>query len=216
MAGKIPKNAVDIYIAMGPSRSYEALAKKLGVAKRSITKKASKEKWQERVAEVEKKARESSLQKTAETLGSINDRHLRLVRAVQGKAIAALKDMPLKSGMDAIRALDITIRQERMLMGINEGTSMIDEEQEKCQASELAAAKDELYGQLIGWPQTVISLAKTPEMLREYRGFLDEFKREYKKSHPDITEEEYLQRDLFSEFGRWLYHAKKPMNKDWG
>jgi len=47
----------------------------------------------------------------------VNARHLQTLRAIQVKALQALQVMPLDSGMDAVRALDTAIRQERVILG---------------------------------------------------------------------------------------------------
>ena len=54
MNRKIPSDAFEQYVALGPGRSYEALRKVFGVNKRSIVKLATKEKWQERLAGIER------------------------------------------------------------------------------------------------------------------------------------------------------------------
>lgn len=117
MGRKIPPDAFDVYVNLGPSRNYEALAMKYGVTKRAITKAAKRERWQERALELERKAREGTDQKILESLESMNLRHLKSLKVIQGKALEALRSMPLESAMEAVRALDISIRQERVIRG---------------------------------------------------------------------------------------------------
>lgn len=117
MGRKIPPDAFDVYVNLGPSRNYETLALKYGVTKRAITKAAKRERWQERVLELERKAREGADQKILESLESMNLRHLKSLKVIQGKALEALRSMPLESAMEAVRALDISIRQERVIRG---------------------------------------------------------------------------------------------------
>ena len=49
MTNKLPTEAYEYYIAIGPKRSYSAVAKRYGVSKRSVTKRARRDKWQDRV-----------------------------------------------------------------------------------------------------------------------------------------------------------------------
>ena len=71
---KIPADAFDHYFALGPGRSYQAVAEKYGVTKRSITKLAKRENWQRRLHDVEAKARERSDERKGETLDEMNER----------------------------------------------------------------------------------------------------------------------------------------------
>ncbi len=117
MKRKIPTNAFEVYFAMGPGRSYDALADRFKVSKQAITKTATKERWQERVAEIEQRVQADSKEKVVDLLNEMNDRHLRVLRAIQAKALETLKEKPLRTGMDAVRALEVTIRHERLIRG---------------------------------------------------------------------------------------------------
>ena len=117
MAAKIPPDAFGFYLALGTGRSYGAVAEKYHVTKRAVTKHAARENWRERIHEIERKARRASEEKAVESLEMMNDRHLKSLRVIQGKALEALKAMPLNSAMEAVRALDLSIRQERVVRG---------------------------------------------------------------------------------------------------
>jgi hypothetical protein len=117
MVNRIPPDAFHYYLGLGPERSYQLVAKRYAVSKRAVTKLATRERWQDRVAEVEAKARAGAEQKALESLESMNLRHLRSLKVVQGKALEALRSMPLSTAMEAVRSLDIAIRQERLIRG---------------------------------------------------------------------------------------------------
>ena len=117
MNRKLPNDAFGLYLAMGPERSYSALAKQLGVNKRTVTTRATAEKWQDRVAEIERQAREKVDQKAVESIEQMNTRHLRSLQAVHARALEALKTMKLENAMDAVRALQVVIKEERALRG---------------------------------------------------------------------------------------------------
>ncbi|MBN1443720.1 MAG: hypothetical protein JXA90_13505 [Planctomycetes bacterium] len=113
MPSKLPFEAFDYYYSLGPGRSYTAVAEYYGVSKRAVTSRALKERWQERILDVERQARENVNKKCAETLEEMTERHLRVLKAIQARALEALRAMPLESAMDAVRALGLAIKEER-------------------------------------------------------------------------------------------------------
>lgn len=117
MSRRIPPDALEYYLALGPDRSYQKVADHYGVSKRAVTKLAARERWQEKIVELERKARESAEKKALESLEGMNLRHLKSLKVVQGKALEALRSMPLTTAMEAVRALDMAIRQERLIRG---------------------------------------------------------------------------------------------------
>ncbi len=40
-----------------------------------------------------------------------------MAKAIQGKALETLRSIPMSSAMDAVRALDLSIKQERVIRG---------------------------------------------------------------------------------------------------
>jgi hypothetical protein len=117
MASRLSSDAFEFYVSLGTDRSYEAVARKYGVSKRAVTKFASKEGWQRRIEEIERKARASADQKAAESLEQMKLRHLHSLGLVQSKALEVLRNTSLSSAMDAVRALDLAIKQERLIQG---------------------------------------------------------------------------------------------------
>ena len=117
MNRKLPPDAFDFYVSLGPDRSYEKVAAHYGISKRGVTKAAHREDWAGRLARIETQARQATDKKIGESLEGMNQRHIKIVRAVQGKALETLKSMPLASAMDAVRALDMALKQERVIRG---------------------------------------------------------------------------------------------------
>jgi hypothetical protein len=141
---KIPSDAFDFYFALGPGRSYEAVAKKFSVSKRAITTVASKEKWQERIATAQRTARERSDTKAVETLEDMHDKHVKALQFVFAKAIEALRTMPINTAMDAVKAIEIVVKQERLLRGDgNERTKSSVEEIIKREMSSMLEVVDD-------------------------------------------------------------------------
>lgn len=117
MNRKLPPDAFDFYISLGLSRSYAAVGRKYGVSKVAVTNRATKEGWQKRVQEIEARARAASDEKAVETMEAINTRHLKSARVIQAKALEALRSMSLDTAMDAVKALHLGVRQERLVLG---------------------------------------------------------------------------------------------------
>lgn len=117
MKRKIPDEAFTFYAGLGPDRSYQAVADRFGVTKRSVTRCAVRESWQERLKAIEEKSRERTDERIADSLDEMNDRHLRIAKALQSKALQALKVFPLDQARDVIRALDLGVKQERPMRG---------------------------------------------------------------------------------------------------
>lgn len=114
---KIPPDAFGYYFGLGIQRTYAAVGKHYGVSARAVTKRAAKEKWQERITTIEAQARERSDATATHTLQVVNTRHLQMYRATQVKALQAMQSMSLTSGDAAARALDAAIRGERHVLG---------------------------------------------------------------------------------------------------
>ena len=125
MSRKIPDDAFDQYVSLGPKRSYQAIAERYGVSKRSVTKLAHREDWKGRLLRIERMAREKGDEHLAGTLEDMRLRHLKAIRALQGRAVAALRQYPLTSGMEASRALEAGIKLERLVAGeVNEPVNL--------------------------------------------------------------------------------------------
>ena len=114
---RLPPEAFDHYVGLGPERSYEAVAQFYGVSKRAVTKRASSEGWQKRLSGLEAQARQRSDEQIVETIEQMKVRHLKTLQVVQRKALEALKSYSLTTAMEAVRALDVSIKQERLIRG---------------------------------------------------------------------------------------------------
>ena len=117
MGTRIPPDAFDYYFSLGADRSYKAVADRYGVTKRAVTKVAAREGWQQRAAGLESQVREATDKKTVETREQMNSRHLKSLKIIQGKALEALRSMPIESAIDAVRSLGLSIKQERLIRG---------------------------------------------------------------------------------------------------
>ena len=62
---RLPPEAFETYVSLGPGRSYAKVAEEYGVSKRTVTRAADHENWQERLAAVEARARAQADEKAA-------------------------------------------------------------------------------------------------------------------------------------------------------
>ena len=117
MTGKLPADAFAAYVAMGHQRSYTRVADQFNVSKRSVVKRATAENWAGKLLDAERQAAARAEQRAVETLDQMNERHLKIAKALQGKALEAMRQMPLSSARDVIKALDLGLKHERLARG---------------------------------------------------------------------------------------------------
>ena len=117
MNRKVPLEAFTYYCSLGADRSYQAVANKYEVSKRAISKVAARENWKERIMKIEQEASARTDEKLTESLEEMNERHIKMVKLIQRKALEALKSMPLNTAVEAVRSLETAIRQERLIRG---------------------------------------------------------------------------------------------------
>jgi hypothetical protein len=123
---KLPDDAYAIYLGLGPRRSHQAVADHFDVDKKTVTNRAVKESWRQRIDDHERAERERLERKAAESVEAMNDRHLKVISYIQAKGLEALKSMPLDSAIDAVRAITIAIDKERVIRGEPAQRSTID------------------------------------------------------------------------------------------
>lgn len=115
MSNRVPDDAFAFYVSLGAERSYSKVAAHYDVSKRSVARHAAEHDWAARLRSVETKARAKTDDALAESMAEMNERHLKLLRVVQGKALETLRSMPIERAMDAVRALDLMMKQERLI-----------------------------------------------------------------------------------------------------
>ena len=117
MKRRLPPEAFGFYVGQGRDRSYQSVADRYGVAKRTVTTHAAREHWQERAAEADRKIAAEAEQRAVEGLAEVQKRHLRTLRTIQARALEGLRAVPITGGASAVRALLLAIREERMVLG---------------------------------------------------------------------------------------------------
>jgi len=114
---RLPPESFDDYVALGPERSYEAVAKKHGVSKATVLRHAEKHDWQARLREAERGAREQANRRAVDTLQAVKDRQLQEARILEHRALEALKSLPPEKASKAALMLQIAWRHELLLLG---------------------------------------------------------------------------------------------------
>jgi hypothetical protein len=114
---RIPRDAFVYYLSLGPNRSYEAVAEHFKVSRRGIARLAKRQQWQDRIADIERKAQQSMDQHAQEALEAVNDRHLRTAQVLLRKGLEYLRERALTQAL-AVRAIEIGIKLERDIRGI--------------------------------------------------------------------------------------------------
>ena len=113
----IPPEAFDYYVSLGLDRTYQQVADKYGVSRRGVQKAADRENWGERLDKIEQEAQERSDKLLGETVAEIKARHRKMLKGMAGRAVKAISEFPLQSGMEGMRAAEIVIKLERLIAG---------------------------------------------------------------------------------------------------
>jgi len=114
---RISESAFEYYVSLGEGRSYGNVAGHFGVSKRAIVKHAKRHRWAERLSKIEEAAQERVDQKLVESIEETRLRHFKILRAMASRAVKAIQEYPLTSGMEGIRAAETVIKLERLLQG---------------------------------------------------------------------------------------------------
>jgi hypothetical protein len=117
MRRKIPPEAYSYDLGLGSARSYEAVANHYHVSKRAVTNLARKEAWQEKVTAADEKARARAVERAQESIEEMNERHLKTAQLIQRKALETLRESSIGGAMDAVKALVMGVRDERLIRG---------------------------------------------------------------------------------------------------
>ena len=152
MASRIPEDAFEFYVALGPGRSHQAVADHYSVSKRGVTKHAVKEGWADRLDKIEAEAREKTDKRLVETVEEMRTRHLKMLRVIAGRALNAIKQYPLTSGMDGVRAAELVIKMQRLVIGEpSERTAVSVEQVTRREMETLLAVPDDEPGDDDDW-----------------------------------------------------------------
>ncbi len=129
-ARKIPAaEAFTLYVGLGHVRSYAVVAKHYGVGTRAILFLAKRYKWAERLREIEKLAEERQREHNVSLCIEARERHLKALKILQGKALTGLRDNSARSVAESAKALETSIRLERLILGETTSNSQVSVEE---------------------------------------------------------------------------------------
>lgn len=109
---KLPEEAFEYYVSLGPKRSYQAVADRYGVQKKTVTTRAVRDRWQARLRDIQERAQQEVEDRMVDSLAEMNERHLRVLQAILARGLEALQSIPIASGWDAVKSLDLAMRRE--------------------------------------------------------------------------------------------------------
>ena len=114
---KLPPDAYAYYLSLGVGRSYTQVARHYGVQKGTVTERAVKENWQEKIELAEREAQAAAEKKARESIDEMNERHLKTAQLVQRKGLEDLRTRPFATSGDAARAIFMGMEKERLIRG---------------------------------------------------------------------------------------------------
>ena len=110
---RLPPEAYQFYVQLGHRRTYKAVAHHFGVSERTVQTHASRDRWVERVRDIEAKAQAGIDKALGETLEQTLVRQVKILRAIVNQGLETLRVSPINSPTVALRAVDIAFRHER-------------------------------------------------------------------------------------------------------
>jgi len=142
---KVPEDAFERYVALGPGRSYELLADRLGVDKRTVSRAATREGWTARLSKIHEEARAATDRRLVSDLQAVRERQLKEARFLQAQALRAMKDATPKEAVKVAAALNIGWKHELLLLGDpTERSELSVEEVTKREIHSLLTSDDDL------------------------------------------------------------------------
>lgn len=112
---KVPEDAFAFFVALGSGRTYDEVAKRYQVSKRTVTRAAAREKWTERLVGIEERTRQLTDERLVDTLHERDMRHRRIVMAMAARAAKALQTHELTSCMEGAKVAELAIKLERLI-----------------------------------------------------------------------------------------------------
>jgi hypothetical protein len=117
MTHKIGEDAFSYWVWLGQDRCYQDVATRYNCSKRAVQKVADKERWVERLAEIEKDAQEKLDKKISTSLVDLREQQLKIIQAMLGCAVKALAAHPLDTGYQGACVAEKAIKLQRLILG---------------------------------------------------------------------------------------------------
>lgn len=117
MTGHVGEDAFAYYVSLGADRSYDQVAKFLGVNKRTVTRAAARQSWTERLNKIEADARIRADARLASEVEEMQVRHAKMLRGLAARAAKAIAEYPLRSAIEGAKVAEMVIKLERLVLG---------------------------------------------------------------------------------------------------
>jgi hypothetical protein len=117
MTHKIGEDAFSYWVWLGQDRTYAQVAERYKCTKRGVQKVADKERWVERLSEIEKDAQEALDKKLSDSLVEMREQQLKIIRVMLGCAVKALSTHPLDTGYQGAVVAEKAIKLQRLIVG---------------------------------------------------------------------------------------------------
>jgi hypothetical protein len=135
--------AFTLYVGLGHVRSYAAVAQYYSVGTRTILFIAKRRRWPERLRAIEALAEERQREHNVGLVIEARERHLKALKILQAKSLAGLRDNSVRSVAESTKALETSIRLERLILGESTSNSNISvEEHQHREVDELVVNED--------------------------------------------------------------------------
>ena len=105
------------FATLGPERRLATVARHFGVSDGAVRVAAMRYKWKERVLQVTRDARAELFMTAPKLVATLNKRHLFTGQRLRIKADAYLRKNEFSNTGEALKALEVAIRLERMALG---------------------------------------------------------------------------------------------------
>lgn len=114
---KLPASAFDFYWRLGPKRTIAAVAEEYDCSREAVENRAEWDQWRERLTAIERGVVDGIQRAAIREVLDMNERHLEAVRTIQRQALLQLQKKPIDNTPDALRALDMALKHERLVLG---------------------------------------------------------------------------------------------------
>ena len=114
---RLPSEAFEHYLELGVDRSYQAVADHFSVSKVAVVNRAKKERWQDRLRNLEQQSRVRAERKSLDDMDAVRERQLKAARYVQSRALEAMQSLSPEKAARLAPALSIGWKHELLLLG---------------------------------------------------------------------------------------------------
>lgn len=109
--------AFTYFCSLGGSRTYAKVAEQYGVSDRTVEKWGADGNWQRRAREWDKIQIEQERELLAEEVRKVAKEQLSMAKFIRHKAFHDLKTLDFEDANGAVKAIEMAMKQERLILG---------------------------------------------------------------------------------------------------